>query len=520
MFSIPLYFGPDHDIDQFGDMRDPMDARCFSFGSFVLIPQRQVLLRNNAPVRIGIRAMDLLTQFVQRAGVILEKRELMALVWADTFVDDSNLKVTMAALRKVLDGQSSGRSCIATVIGRGYRFVETVTVHRMAESTKQNCNVPDTYGFLIGRGAFLLQLLDQISRHRIVTIVGAPGAGKSSVAAAAARRVFERDGSRICFVDVSSIDSATDNATAIASILRLDPDTCDPTRRIMDALGSEDLLLVLDGCEARIESIAVLAESLVASCPRLRMLVTSREPLHVPQERVVRLSGLDSPPRHARMNAAELERYPAVQLFLTRSNEGLNRSSLGESQAVAVSRLCADLGGIPLAIEFTAALVQNLGLSVAPFVATDEFFHLHSGLRRRPEHHRSLAACLDRSLDLLTDHERLVLLKLCRLAGSFDLDTAIDTVAESVIDRAEAIACLASLVSKSLIEKTDSGSAFRLLQLIRVYASKQLASIERQYAGRAAIGISGRRLPIDGRHPKALSELPRTALCLTTRTGT
>jgi DNA-binding winged helix-turn-helix (wHTH) protein len=151
-----------------------MDARSFSFGPFVLIPQQQVLLRDNVPVHLGVRALDLLTQFVRRAGEVLEKRELMTLVWADTFVDESNLKVTVAAIRRVLDTSESGRSCIATVIGRGYRFVETVRVNRLAEPETpgtEHCGVPTTYGYFIGRDVFLSQLTDQMSAHRFVTLV-------------------------------------------------------------------------------------------------------------------------------------------------------------------------------------------------------------------------------------------------------------------------------------------------------------------------------------------------------------
>src|ERR1700761_8856268 len=101
-----------------------MNPSFYSFGQFILIPQRQLLLRNDAPMRLGSRALDLLTQLVQRPGELIDKQELVANVWSDTFVDDSNLKVNIAAIRKAIDVEGSGRSCIATVVGRGYRFVE------------------------------------------------------------------------------------------------------------------------------------------------------------------------------------------------------------------------------------------------------------------------------------------------------------------------------------------------------------------------------------------------------------
>ena len=104
-----------------------METRCFSFGPFVLIPERQLLLREGSPVRVGARALEILTVFVKRPGELLGKQEIISLVWTDTFVDESNLKVNIAAIRKAIDPSDSKLSCIVTVVGRGYRFVEPVT---------------------------------------------------------------------------------------------------------------------------------------------------------------------------------------------------------------------------------------------------------------------------------------------------------------------------------------------------------------------------------------------------------
>jgi DNA-binding winged helix-turn-helix (wHTH) protein len=103
-----------------------MEARCFSFGPFLLIPQRQLLLREGNPVRIGTRALEILTVLVERSGELLNKQDIISSVWTDTFVDESNLKVNIAAIRKAIDPSDSKLSCIVTVIGRGYRFVEPV----------------------------------------------------------------------------------------------------------------------------------------------------------------------------------------------------------------------------------------------------------------------------------------------------------------------------------------------------------------------------------------------------------
>ena len=116
-----------------------MEPRCFSFGPFVLIPERQLLLREGSPVHVGARALEILTVFVKRPGELLGKQEIISLVWTDTFVDESNLKVNIAAIRRAIDPSDSKLSCIVTVIGRGYRFVEPVKVAAMgAEITLWN----------------------------------------------------------------------------------------------------------------------------------------------------------------------------------------------------------------------------------------------------------------------------------------------------------------------------------------------------------------------------------------------
>jgi DNA-binding winged helix-turn-helix (wHTH) protein len=108
-----------------------MGPRCFSFGPFVLIPERQLLLKEGSPVRVGARALEILTVLVERSGQLLNKQEIISSVWTDTFVDESNLKVNIAAIRKAIDPIGSTLSCIVTVIGRGYRFVEPVTIAAM-----------------------------------------------------------------------------------------------------------------------------------------------------------------------------------------------------------------------------------------------------------------------------------------------------------------------------------------------------------------------------------------------------
>ena len=134
--------------------RCAMETRFFTFGPFVLIPEQQALFRGELPVRMGNRAFDILALLVQRAGKLVTKQELISMVWPDTFVDESNLKVHIAALRKVLDEDVRHLSCIATVIGRGYRFVapvQTCGKNAWARPAKHFFNFPSSSNRLAGR---------------------------------------------------------------------------------------------------------------------------------------------------------------------------------------------------------------------------------------------------------------------------------------------------------------------------------------------------------------------------------
>jgi predicted ATPase/DNA-binding winged helix-turn-helix (wHTH) protein len=455
-----------------------MDARCFSFGPFVLIPQRQVMLRDATPVRIGSRALDILTQLVKRPGEVIDKQELIAQVWEGTFVDESNLKVHIAAIRKAIDDEAAHRSCIATVIGRGYRFVEPVrrlSYEGSRRLSEGRCILPDCSQPLIGRDKVVSQLVEQVSAHRLVTIVGAPGVGKTSVATVVAKSIFELHGSRACFVDFSNVVRHRGAADIVAKALGLDHQIDNSGEQLIAALDRRNMLLVFDGCESRMNEIAAMTESIVSSCPHIHILATSREALRATSEKLCRLPGLETPSLCMRMTAAQFQTYPAMQLFLERSADTLDQHPMAESEATAVASLCADLDGIPLAIEFAAAVVRNLGFSALPFLSKDDFFRFNAGMRTGSPRHQSLAATLDWSFDLLSNNERRVLAKLSRLNGGFDLEMGVHAVADANINRSEATACIANLVSKSLIERHETSDGhFRILNCIRFYAGSRL----------------------------------------------
>lgn len=454
-----------------------MDVRCFSFGPFVLIPARQALLRRGTPVRIGTRALEILSVLVQRPGTVIDKRELMSLVWTDTFVDDSNLKVHIAALRKMLDGDSSQSSCIATVIGRGYKFVEPVidgaTSRRIAQ--EKLSSAPSLSEDLVGREDVIHRLAMQVKGNKLVTVVGSAGVGKTAVAIAVGEKLRRQFEHGIRLIDMSALSDPSHLSSAVAAAMGGACETSSLSEQLTH-LRSTEMLMILDTCEVAVEAAAAFVGFVHSTCPRIHILATSRETLRASGEQVFRLPVLDTPPHGVKLTVVEVKRYPAVQLFLDRAAERSEDRDVTAAEAASIADLCRELDGVPLAIELAARRVRALGFSGLPPVLSDHFFSLNHGGRNGPSRHRNFGAAIEWSLDPLPDKERLVLLRLAKIEGFFDLDEGIVAASNTAISRAEAAACIANLVSKSLVERQGHGRVnFRLLNSVRYFALKKSA---------------------------------------------
>jgi predicted ATPase/DNA-binding winged helix-turn-helix (wHTH) protein len=467
-----------------------MEVRCFSFGPFVLIPARQALLRKGTHVPLGTRALEVLSVLVQRPGAVVDKQELMSLVWTDTFVDDSNLKVQIAALRKTLDEKGSQPSCIATVIGRGYRFVDPVldcALNVSIDSEGHLKSPPNHLKRLFGREEVVRRVASQVDECRLITLVGSAGVGKTAVACAAAEVLAPKYQHGTCFVDLSTLKDPHQVPQAVAKVLGINGEIDGIGERLLHHLRTKQMLMVLDTCESAIEAVAALVGRAHFFCPHVHILATSREILRTSGERVIRLPSLDCPHRGVSLTASEIRHSPSVQLFLDRAAETFADRELTNSEAEMIGRVCEELDGVPLAIELAARRVRALGFAGLPPVFTDDLFSLSYGERTGPPRHQSLGAALDWSLDPLPEHERHTLLRLASIEGSFDLDEGIATASDSATSRAETAACIANLVSKSLVERQGYGKVkFRLLNSMRRYAFRKLTPYPQQTVQRAS----------------------------------
>jgi len=450
-----------------------------SFGPFRLLPAQQLLLEDESPVRLGSRALEILTALVERPGEIIGKDELLARVWPSTFVEDNTLRVHVASLRRALGDGQPGRRFVASIQGRGYRFVAPVEQSypqtapaAAAVSSAPDHNLPLSQSRLVGRASDLDALANQLSKKRLLSIVGSGGIGKTAIALALAEMLLPEYQDGIRFVDLAPVEDPQFVSSALGTALGLamHPDNA----RLVAMLREKQMLIVLDSCEHVVEAAATLAEQLLAGAPGIHILVTSREPLRAIGERVHRLLPLEVPDNPSGITPAKALEFPGVQLFVERAGAILDGFELNDTDAPIVSDICRKLSGIALAIELAAARIDAFGVQQLAALLDDRFRILSHGRSTAQARHRSLAAALDWSYEFLPESERQVLCRLAVFAGRFTLASAIAVGGD---DDTDVVEPLANLVAKSLVSAEIGGPIvyYRLLETTRAYAIQKLA---------------------------------------------
>jgi len=454
-------------------------GRVIAFGRFRLLPAQQLVLDGDRPLRLGSRALALLTALVDRAGEVVSKKELIAFAWPDTFVEESNLRVHIAGLRRALgDGQAGNRYVVA-VPGRGYRFVAPVALSQGVAADPpatpaRLSNLPPRLTRVIGRSNLVGTLSAQLIQRRFLTLVGPGGIGKTTVALAIAREVSSacRDG--VVFVDLAPVIDPRLVPSALTAALGLAIQSDDHIPTLIAFLRDKQVLLVLDSCEHVIEFAATMAEEVRRGAPGVQLLVTSREPLRAAGERTHRLAPLETPAVSTSLTAAEAMTFPGVELFVERATASLDGFELTDAEAPFVADICRRLDGIALAIELAARRVDAFGVRELAAHLDDRFRLLTSGRRTALPRQQTLGATLDWSYDLLPETEAAVLRRLSVFAGDFVLDAAVGVVGDLPAPRI--IDHIANLVAKSLIVADLRGEVaqYRLLDTTRLYALEKL----------------------------------------------
>jgi predicted ATPase/DNA-binding winged helix-turn-helix (wHTH) protein len=459
------------------------------FGPFVLVPGERTLLEDGCPVRLGSRAFEILLLLVEHAGQSVSKEQIFQRVWPTTVVVEGNLRVHLAGLRKALGDGRGGRRFIINLPTQGYCFVAPIvreTVHEFTANSARlnNSNgMPTNLNRVIGQEATIRLITEQIRLHRLVSLVGAGGIGKTTVALAVAATVAEDrtdlGWSAVHFVDLAPVYDSQSVSRALSTALGLPTHVGETIPSLLAAVQDKALFLILDNCEHLIEAVARVAEEILRWAPRIHILATSREPLRAEGEWIQRIQPLTLPSSVENLTAREAVRFPAVELFTERASAMASTFVFKDSDVRDTVDICKRLDGIPLAIELAAARVDPLGVKGVAAALDDCFSLLSKGRRTALPRHQTLRATLDWSFSLLSPKEQSVLAGLSVFAAEFTLESAIAILASDELSPSAVLNGVTELVSKSLLNADVGGEEvlFRLLDTTRAYARDRLAQM-------------------------------------------
>jgi predicted ATPase/class 3 adenylate cyclase/DNA-binding CsgD family transcriptional regulator len=360
----------------------------------------------------------------------------------------------------------------------GSGLAEGFGVLRSLDDPALRHNLPSQATSFVGRTAELAELGALVSGgSRLVTITGPGGIGKSRLALQVAADALDGTGDGAWLAELAPVTEPELVARTAAAALRVSEGPGRPMLdTLIDAIGGRDLLLILDNAEQVLGAVADLADAIIRSCPRVCLLVTSREPLGVGGEHVFRVPGLAVPPADL-VVSDRLAAFESVQLFAEYAAMYRRGFMVDDANAAAVAAICVRLDGIPLALELAAARLGSLSVEEVNARLDQRFRLLTTGNRTARPRHQTLRALIDWSYDLLSPAEQVVFDRLSVFAGSWTLDAAEAVACGGDVAEWQVLDLVAALVGKSLVqaEMTHGSTRYRLLETIRHYAAERLA---------------------------------------------
>ena len=341
-------------------------------------------------------------------------------------------------------------------------------------------NLPATRSSFVGREREMLEVETELAMTRLLTLTGAGGSGKTRLALEVARGLVGAYPDGVWLIELAPLSEEALVTKAVAEALKVPERSAEPLAdTLVDVLRDRRLLLVLDNCEHLIEAAAGLVDRLLDSCPRVRILATSREVLGVEGEARWLVPPLSAPdPQEGTSSSEELEAYESVRLFVERARGRDPAFSLSQRNALAVAEICGRLEGIPLALELAAARVGTLSLEQIAERLEGSLELLTRGGRTSVPRQRTLKGTLDWSHDLLSEPERSVFRRLSPFAGGWTLEASEAVTSSGGVAEGEVLDLLYGLAEKSLVvaEATGEGDSVRhrLLEPVRQYAREKL----------------------------------------------
>jgi predicted ATPase/DNA-binding NarL/FixJ family response regulator len=328
----------------------------------------------------------------------------------------------------------------------------------------------------IGRQKDLDALNTLLKHHRLITLIGPGGSGKTRLALELASGAAGIDGPRVWLVDISSTSDPALVPQVVAAAVGASGSSS-PIDALLERLGSSKGLLVLDNCEQVAPAIGDVAARVAVGCPEVAVLMTSREPIRVAGETTWRVEPLAVPPQHA--SSSDVADFEAVRLFEDRARSAAPGFKIDDSNAAAVAELCRQLDGLPLALELAAARVAVLSPGQIVRRLDDRFTFLVSGSRSPVPRHQTLKTTLEWSFGLLPPTERRLFGRLSVFAGAFTLDAVEAVAGVEPLERGQLVELLGLLIDKSLVvvvAERRGELRYRLLDSMRAFGREMLSA--------------------------------------------
>lgn len=441
-------------------------------GSYVLEPAARQLLDQGRPLAIGSRAFAVLHLLARQQGRALRSEQLLEAVWPGQPVGANNLRVHVAALRKLL-----GAEAIVTSKADGYRLALDVRVATAPTRAAMPGNLPAHVADIHGRDAERQQLAALLTGHARVTLAGPAGVGKTTLARSCAHALWQHYADGVWWVELAALQTSALLCETVASALQLPPRSGISVDTLARALAERRLLLVLDNCEHLADAVTALSDALLGAAPQVVLLATSRRTLRSAGEQLMRLPPLSLPDG---TGLAEARASGAVAWFVARAQRADPGFQLTPANVEAVVHICRQLDGVALAIGLAAARMPVLGVA-----GLHERLHERLRLlvgreldaRGQP---LALLAALDWSHELLSPAEQTVLRRLAVFAGSFSLPAVQAVVTDDTLDDWAVLDALHALIDHSLLTpdaavlQAGAPARYTLHESLRLYARGHL----------------------------------------------
>jgi predicted ATPase/DNA-binding SARP family transcriptional activator len=362
-------------------------------------------------------------------------------------------------------------------------------------ANRVNTNLRAELTSFVGRDTELRHVAELLGAHRLITLTGPGGAGKTRLAVEAARAELPAMPDGVWLVELAPVTDPADVTSTVLSTLGLreqvlvyptrprrlmaeTPLPPDELSRLLSALAAKRTLLVLDNCEHLIAAAAALADRVLAACPQVLILATSREPLNITGEALWAVGPLTLPPDPAATplpaERAVVQDSASVRLLTQRARAVVPGFEVTEDNAPAVAMICRALDGMPLAIELAAARLRTMAPEQVAARLSDRFQLLTGGSRTAMPRHQTLRAVVDWSWDLLDDAERALWRRFSVFAGGATLEAAEQVCSGSGLRADQILDLLTALAEKSLLIVRHDPPRYRMLEIIRAYGQERL----------------------------------------------